>query len=530
MCGFVGSIIPHTSSVLHHRGPDGSGQLATSLSWASVSLEMTRLKIVDQRSIVVPFTFPYLGIVFAYNGEVYNWRALREELSDGTPWMTECDAEVVARAWRRWGPAALDRFNGMWGMCLVDEREGVVFLARDRAGEKPLYYAPLGQGICFASEVKALPIRFEETPCAELETLEFDCLETTPFKDVRRLGPGEYLFLDSPKSIARPQPKTWWTLSSEVDESMSWARAVDETHALLVDAIRLRAAAEVPVAVQLSGGLDSALIQAVVKSDRLYCVTFPEADNLTAARLASCGREIKSVTFGLADLLEALPKVAWHLDTPATWTAVCQWFMNRQIAEDGAVVVLSGEGADELFGGYSRYRALYWLMEMQADQHLEGYHSLCASLFGDILAKMLNRGGDATLAHARLLVDIFGGKGDLVQRMSRVDFHTTMACLLRMADTMAAAHSLENRSPFLDYRVMELAAIMPMRWKVTASESKAVLREVARRLGVPGVVVDERTKKGLFIPWAAWRGEKGWDRSSFAVAMREAWRKVFFDG
>ena len=169
-------------------------------------------------------------------------------------------------------------------------------------------------------------------------------------------------------------------------------------------------------------------------------------------------------------------------------------------------------------------------MEMQADQHLEGYHSLCASLFGDILAKMLNRGGDATLAHARLLVDIFGGKGDLVQRMSRVDFHTTMACLLRMADTMAAAHSLENRSPFLDYRVMEIAARMPTRWKVTASESKAVLREVARRLGVPGVVVDERTKKGLFIPWAAWRGEKGWDRSSFAVAMREAWRKVFFDG
>jgi len=541
MCGFVGTLTPRAAHHLAHRGPDASGVVVESLEWGHVSLEMTRLAIVDRRKLQVPFDFrKSVGVVLAYNGEVYNWRQLRDELSDGTPWETDCDAEVVARAWRRWGVSMLDRLNGMWGLALVDERTNAVFLARDRAGEKPLYYAPLGAGWAFASEIKALPILLEEAMCPELETLEFDCLETTPFKGVRCLGPGEYILFKNASDLRSPKPFRWWQLPSGIEESMTWDAAVDQTHDLVVDSIKLRMVSEVPAAVQLSGGLDSSIVQAVAKADRLYTVTFPAdgVDNVQLALEASGGREPKRVTFTFNDLERALHRVAYHLDTPGTWTAVCQWFMDEMIARDGGVVVLSGEGADELFGGYTRYRFLWWRRAIvSSDPHLREYEPMMKALYGDadaLMAKMLNRGGDSTYEHARELIRRFGGDGDMCRRMARVDFYTTMQVLLRMADRMAAAHSLENRSPFLDYRLMELAARMPTRFKIDLRESKKVLREVARRLGVSAAIVDDKNKRGLFVPWAKWtsvrhaEGDRGaWDRSLFAVMMRNAWRSAF---
>jgi len=539
MCGFVGILTPRSAVRLFHRGPDAAGAIVETLPWANVSLEMTRLAIVDQHALKVPFDFrASTGIVLAFNGEIYGWRELRAALSDGTPWETDCDAEVVARAWRRWGTSMLHHLNGMFGLCLVDERTNTVFLARDRAGEKPLYYAALGSGLAFASEIKALPLRLEEAPCAELEALEFDCLETTPFAGVRCLGPGEAMHFHGVEDLREPKSYRWWMLPSAPDETMTFNDAVNETEALVVDAVRIRAVAEVPAAVQLSGGLDSAIIQAIVSSERLYTVDFPDdgVDNMRQAVLAAQGTATPNlVTFGLRDLETFLPMIAYHLDTPATWTAVCQWFLDGAIARDGSVVVFSGEGADELFGGYSRYRFLWWLEHMVRDPNLLTYGPMYLALFGDavdVMARMLNRGGPATLAHARALVERFAGDGDLCRRMARVDFYTTMQCLLRMADRMAAAHSLENRSPFLDYRLMELAGRMPTRWKINEQESKVVLRAVARRLGVAEAIVDEKGKRGLFLPWMAWRGASGergaWDRGSFAREMREAWRKIFF--
>jgi len=533
VCGIVATITPRTGGRLVHRGPDATGSAGLVLPWASVSVEMTRLAVVDRRPIPVPFDFrASCGVVLAFNGEVYNWRDLRAALFGGTAWETDCDAEVVARAWRQWGPGMLDRMNGMWGLALVDTRLGEMFLARDRAGEKPLYYAPIGRGLAFASEIKALPIRLEETPCPDVDVFEFDCLESTPFRGVQRLGPGQYLHLRDVCDLDRPVPVTWWRLGAEISEDMTWGRAVDETEALLVDAIRLRAVSEVPIGVQLSGGLDSAIVQAVARSNKLYTVTFPDdgVDNLSLARAASHGiADPAPVTFGLADLEAWLSQVAWHLDTPATWSAVCQWAMNKRMAEDGVVVVLSGEGADELFAGYSRYRLLYWLDRAAQDERLAGYRYARERLHGDgdeIIARMLDRSPrQSAQSRALDIVRRFRVEGaDLVANATRVEFHTTMQVLLRMADAMAAAHSLENRAVFFDYRLMNLAARMPSRFKITERESKAVLMEVARRLGVPAAVVDQSTKKGLFVPWAKWTGARDWDRSSFATMMKTAWQ------
>lgn len=547
MCGIFAAVMPkghpacsfaaRAASIMRHRGPDAQGVLHVELSWASVTLSMSRLKVVDQSDLDVPYDFrSNFGVVLAFNGEIYNWRDLRTELDsfakDGAPgWKTRCDAEVVAAAWRRWGPGCLHRLNGMFAFVLVDTVSDAIFCARDRAGEKPFYSAQRGGVFYVASEPKALPVALEPGACPDAETLEFDCGRSTPFAGVNVLEPGWCMYWPRQGVIRDGGRSQWWQLPDAPEEPTrpSVDHQVDKLHALLMDASRIRHVAEVPVAVQLSGGLDSAIIQAVCQSEQLYCVTFPEVDNLSKAQLVARGYPVTPITFTRDELVDAIPEVVRHMDTPASWTSVCQWFMNQQVAADGNVVVLSGEGADELLGGYSRYRILYWVERMLNDARLSSYGPLIERTVGsreDVMGHMLDRGHDPqTRAHAMDLVEQHGGTGDLVERMARTDFYTTMQVLLRMADRMAAAFSLENRSPFFDYRVMEFAARLPSRYKVTGFESKAILRRIAERLGVDERVVNEKTKKGLYVPSNWGDGGLVWDRKWFARLMNDAWEQ-----
>lgn len=514
---------------LHHRGPDTRGLTHLDIGWCDVILGMTRLKIVDLSDIEVPYSFS--GVVMAYNGEVYNWRQLRDEL-DG-PWKTECDAEVVAAAWRQWGPECLDKMNGMWGLVLIDTWEKGIFIARDRAGEKPLYTA-FRNGVRYVtSEIKALPFQLQESVCLDMNALEFDCGPSTPIKDVFAVEPGHCAHLEYPEDVEGLSTVCWWELplvkpAADEDWASCYSRHVDKLSDLVVDAVKIRNVAEVPVAIQLSGGLDSAIIQSIVNSDRLYCVDFFEegVNNIRTARKAAVNQSVRRVSFDREDLLDVLPQVAHHLDTPATWTAVCQWFMNQQIAQDGNVIVLSGEGADELFGGYARYRILWWLERMIFDPLLESYHPLMrrAGIPEDVLSRMLDRSGGEFQDIAQRLVSEHSDEEDLVRSMGRTDFYTTMQVLLRMADRMAAAFSLENRSPFLDYRIMEFSTTIPTSYKITERSNKTILRSVARRLGVHDDIIEEKTKKGLFVP-SSWGAGAAWDRRWFRDAMQEAWRR-----
>lgn len=526
---------------LRHRGPDGAGVARVDLApWGHATLGTARLAVVDRAPHALPLRDAASGCALAFNGEAYNWRSIRAELDDGTaPWATHGDGEAVLRALARWGVAALDRINGMFALAFADPRSGTVLLARDRAGEKPLYWTVDGDRLHFASEVKALPVPLVECPCPDLETLEFDCLAATPFRGVFALLPGHALALRGPADVRDPQPRAWWTVPTDVGEALGWTRAVDECEALLVDAIRLRATAEVPVAVQLSGGLDSAIVQAVAKSDRLYTVTFESdgIDNLAAARQATAGvTEPVAVTFGMDDLTRVLPAVAWAADSPTTWSMVAAWYLNERIAADGAVVVLTGEGSDEIGLGYSRYAALAHLDAMAADPALVGYGPMIArALAGDgreILARLLDRSPNGAMReHARALVDRYAGlaRGDgLAAAMARLDWHVTMCVLLRMSDRATSAFSMEGRAPFLDHRLVEFMARVPVRHKLRGGETKAVFRAVARRLGVPAEITDARTKRGLAIPWSRWVPGPAWERSGFARMIRRAWADVFF--
>lgn len=558
MCGICGSFalpgfavrgaVRKSVDRLAHRGPDGSGLAHVDLGWCEAIVGMTRLAIVDRSRLTVPFTYPHLGVTLAFNGEVYNWPELRVELDNGTPWQTKCDAEVVARAWRKWGTACLDHLNGMFAFCLVDEQTHTAMLARDRAGEKPLYYTVdrAAERLHFASEAKALPVPLVEQACADAEVFEFDCLADTPFKDVYRLGPGERIVLRRLSDIGAPHAEAWWRLPDEVDDGMTFEDAVDGTAERLLDAIKLRAAYEVPAAVQLSGGLDSAIFQAVVRCPRVYTLTFPFDDweNLTAAGLVAAGAEVVPVTFQIEEALAFLPAIAFHLDTPATWSALGHWFLGRRMRADGVKVALAGEGADELFAGYSRFRALWHAQRAYEDTKLTDYRMMTDRVLGgsprEVIARLIDRSPDGCRhEHALAIVDRFApelarpGRPDLVAAACRVEFYTTMQCLLRMADRMQAAHALENRSPFFDHRLMEFAACVPTRHKITAEWSKAPLRVLALRLGIDARIVNEQTKRGMVVPWNRWRaaggGERGvWDRADFSRALWAAWRSVYF--
>ncbi len=537
---------------LAHRGPDGHGLAHVDLGWCEAIVGMTRLAIVDRSKIPVPFHYPQLCITLAMNGEIYNWPELRVELDDGTPWQTDCDAEVIARAWRKWGPDCLGHLNGMFAFCLVDERTKTAMLARDRAGEKPLYYTVEAgaERLHFASEAKALPVPLVEQACADAEVFEFDCLADTPLKDVYRLGPGERIVLRRLSDLGTPQTEAWWRLPDEVDDGMTFKAAVDGTAELLLDAIKLRAAFEVPASVQLSGGLDSAIFQAVVRCPRVYTLTFPFDDweNLTAANMVAAGGEVIPVTFQLEEALAFLPAIAFHLDTPATWSAFGHWFLGRRMRADGARVALMGEGADEMFAGYSRYRALWHAQCAYEDDKLADYRVVVDRTLGgtprEVIARLVDRSpGGCRREHALAIVDRFapelarprrGQVPDLVAASCLVEVYTTMQALLRMADRMNSAHALENRSPFFDHRLMEFAARIPTRYKITAEWSKAPLRTLALRLGVDSRVVNEKTKRGMVVPWNRWRGAYGergtWDRADFNRAMWSAWRSVYFPG
>jgi asparagine synthase (glutamine-hydrolysing) len=273
------------------------------------------------------------------------------------------------------------------------------------------------------------------------------------------------------------------------------------------------------VAVQLSGGLDSAIIQAVAKLPDLYCVTWPEQDNITMAKLAARGHEVRTVTFTREEMLEVLPEVAHLTNGEGTWSQVCQWFACKQIAADGCTAVLTGEGADELFGGYTRYRILYWLDRMAADPLLADYRGIITHTIGtreEVLNRMLAR-----TSTNKAGINLSGG---MVEAMATLDTLFGLPPLLEYGEAMAAAHGLQCRFPFMAQGVIDAAAQLPQGVRVIERESKVPLRQVARELGVARPIVNEKTKKGLFIP-QDWRpeGEPQWSRGWFEKLMREAY-------
>lgn len=501
MCSISGIVggkdVARMIDAQRHRAPDESGIYRDS----NIELGMGRLKIIDMKS---PGLAPYQedGLVLSYNGEIFNYLELKKELErEGWKFRTTSDTEVLMKSWRQWGVKMFDRLNGMFAFALYDSRQKRLWLARDIAGEKPLYYWHQGKNFVFCSEAKALA---GVVPLEEQENEFFDafqhCFGTTLWKNVYEVPPAHYLVYD----ISTHQKKIveYWNFQPR---RIQRETAAEELEDLLGDAIRLRLRSDVPVGLYYSGGIDSSLISTY--HDFKHKFHFDDTKNWREEFYARVGT------------------IVWHLDFPVgSLSSFPLWKLAEQASRQ-VKVVLSGEGADEIFGGYVRYLPITREWELQ--QRYPSYQYIFNKYYPPYLdgfAKITARNGNIDLVR-QWIQPYFKRFEDPINAMGFADFKLILPSLLQMGDRMAGAFGLENRCPFLDRRVIEFGFSLPPELKISGLDQKVILRRILLKRGVTAPLRDE--KKGLTIRFNQWLGRKDWDRSTYCALLLKEWRKVY---
>ena len=506
MCSIAGIIgkapdgaVKNMLSLQKHRAPDEEGIYKDD----HIELGMGRLKIID---LVSPGLAPYREdhLVLSYNGEIYNYQELRRELKrKGWIFKTASDTEVLMKAWREWGAKMFDRLNGMFAFALYDAKKKELILARDIAGEKPLYYYHRGPRLVFSSEAKAIPkvVNVRHQHDKFFEAFQHAFL-TTPWKDVVEVPPASYLryTIATQKLVVRP----YWDLTPR---SINLKTAEEELEHLLADAVKLRIRSDVPVGLYASGGLDSSLIADYFNfSHKFYF------DNRDARLRQDFSRNIR--------------RVLWHLDFPVGSFGFFGMWKLAQAAAKKVKVVISGEGADEIFGGYLRYMPI--ASEYYLRRHAPSYTYLFNKYFSpvDYLTSFANiTKRNENLAHVKELLKPFFEKfDDPINAMGYADFKLIFPSLMQMGDRMAGAFGLENRCPFLDKRIIEFGFSLPPEYKIKHMEQKVILRRIAEKRGLTAVLKKE--KHGLSIPYNTWNNRDGWDRSEYFNFLKKEWREA----
>jgi asparagine synthase (glutamine-hydrolysing) len=515
MCGIFGGapelISRHAARLLLHRGPDQQGQVdfqtPSGRRWV---IGQNRLSVVTKKPIENPMTRD--GAVIAFNGEIYNWLELRHDLeAKGHRFQTQSDTEVVLAAYLEWGPECLHKMNGMFALAIA--RGDELFLARDRLGKKPLFYTHDRNGIGFASELKAIQnLDFAEVPiCQELE-FYFD--EHTPFRNVKSLRPGESLLYRASTNEFRLT--RWWQLPDPTPEITDETIAVDRFIHLFEDACRIRKLADVPVTIFLSGGVDSSLIQAVLKLDVSYTVQFSEFEQTINERdyvvefARHANFESRIVTPTRQEFLDTFSELARLIEFPVGSFSVFPLFcLARQARRDGFVVALSGEGSDELFNGYYRNELLL-REELELEPDFRGpYGTLCRRYFGTPLERFCRMASRHGMSGVPPLLDFFSDRWrddlSLAQNLTRIETSVFLQPLLVMADRLSMGNSLEVRNPFLDYRLVEFSLHLDDRLKYRDGQGKWLLRKALRRLvGADLGITRRKIKHGLPAPVNQW--------------------------
>lgn len=496
-----------------------------------------------------------------YNGEVYNYLELRDELrTAGYSFKSGSDTEVILAAYRQWGEACLSRFNGMWALAIFDRVTQTLFLARDRFGVKPLYFWRQGERLAFASEIKTFTGLSGWRAQADRERLldflvwnVLDHSERTMFEGVRQLQPGHYVKLDlrcvfAGAAVPQWRPQCWYSLPDAVD-SISGEAAVDGLRTALTDAVRLRLRADVPVGSCLSGGLDSSAIVCLMsellgpvpqRAAALHTFTArshdAEFDEFRFAQaVINCAGSIEhTVAPEPHGLFDDMDRLAWHQDEPFVSTSIfAQWCVFRLAHSAGVTVMLDGQGADEILGGYRGYFGAHlagllrrgalwkWCHEIGAQWREIGFSPFrsigytAAYLFPRLVGVLGRCDGRAYADHewlapearATFLTDPLlaaGSRSRTVREMSIAQIAATnLPMLLHWEDRNSMAHSIEARVPFLDYRVVEHCLAMADAEKVGSGVSKRALRRAMCGI-VPDLVLDRRDKMGFVTAETLW--------------------------
>ena len=566
MCGIAGFISPARADAaalapmlarIAHRGPDGQGTFVE----GPAALGHCRLAIIDLQGGAQPLYSEDKNFVVVFNGEIYNYRELTAELTAlGHTFTTRTDTEVLLHGWEQWGRELLPRLRGMFAFALWDRRAQVLFCARDMFGIKPLYYCRCADGtLLFASEIKAFldhPSFEKQLNTAQLPlylSCQYSPGRDTFFAGVQKLLPGH--FLEFSEGIVRT---TRWVQPAFLPGDTP--PAPDELEAVLRQSAEAHKIADVEVAGFLSGGVDSAYLTALARPARTYTISYAEPkydESFPARALArNLGLRNRVRCISPGEFWDAVPAVQYHMDEPmADAAAVALYFLNREAARD-VKVVLSGEGADELFGGYNIYRDPFtarWYNRLPP--WLRGGLGAAASLLppGPGVNFLVRRGlsleeryfGPTALLterEKRRLLPGYEGDGDPVcltesswdmtedqdpvTRMQQVDLQLWLAGdILLKADKMSMAHSLELRVPYLDKGVFALAAALPAAAKANARMTKIALRQAAARTLPPAAAA--RKKLGFPVPVRDWLRQEPYTSRVRAVFSRPAAGEFF---
>jgi asparagine synthase (glutamine-hydrolysing) len=567
MCGIAGLVkLKHASvdrdllwrmlEAMAHRGPDDSGVFVKS----NVGLAHSRLSIIDLDGGHQPMSIENGSLWITFNGEIFNYVELREELEKrGHHFTTRSDTEVVLRMYLEKGEECVHSFNGQWAFAIWDAREQKLFLSRDRYGVRPLFYTILGDDFIFASEIKALLAN--PTVKREIDLLGLDQIFTfwvtvaprTAFKDILQLPPGHSLALQEGRVAIRQ----YWAPEYVSEEELtldSPGQKAEELLALMEDATRIRLRSDVPVGAYLSGGIDSTFTTALItrfaqERLRTFSVAFEDStfDESSYQREASDFLHTKhsEIRCSAEDIGTIFPDVVWHTEQPITRTAPAPlYLLSRLVRESGFKVVLTGEGADEILGGYdifkeskirrfwgkdisSRFRPLllrrlYPYMEniqRQPEAYLRAFFHVTHEDLGNPFFSHLPRW--ELTAHLKMFFSNTvkaelresDTVAELEQELPRCYSRWSAFCqaqyleakyllpgyiLSSQGDRMAMAHSVEGRYPFLDHRVTEFAARLHPSLKMRVLNEKYLLKEAAR--GKVPASICKRTKQPYRAP------------------------------
>jgi asparagine synthase (glutamine-hydrolysing) len=547
MCGIAGlvnvdgrpadrALLERMISLIRHRGPDEAGFFTDK----EAGLGHARLSIIDVACGQQPMSTLDNSLWITFNGEIFNYLELREELiAKGHHFATRSDTEVLLHLYQEEGSACVKKLNGQWAFGIWDTKERRLFLSRDRLGVRPIVYTQSGGAFSFASEVKALfadsgvPRRVDLKALDQLFTFWFPLPPHTFFEGIFELPPGHSLTLQNGEIKIerhwemnyRPDPVG---LRSEQDYA-------EELWGLLVDAVRLRLRSDVPVATYLSGGLDSSLTTAIVKNFtdrrlRSFSVTFddPEFDESHYQQevVRYLGTEHQQVRCSYSDIGQIFPEVVWHTEKPILRTAPAPLFMLSQLVRDaGFKVVVTGEGSDEMLGGYDIFkeakirafwgavpdsrlrplllRRLYPYLnniQNQSDAYLRAFFRVGAgdlaspffshlprwdvtakikTFFSDAVRQQVN-GSDPTDELSGMLPGNYRQWGRFLQAQYLEAMYLLPGYILSsQGDRVGMAHSVEVRLPFLDFRVVEFASKLPPTLKMKVLNEKYLLKKCA---------------------------------------------------
>lgn len=562
MCGIAGVVrreqvqdkdvvrVKRMGEIIEHRGPDDSGlRQGTNYAFAH-----RRLSIIDIAGGHQPMANEDGTIWLVYNGEIYNYPQLRDRLSElGHNFRSRCDTEVIIHLYEEYGPGLVDHLNGMFAFALFDEPGRRFLMARDRAGIKPLYYSSDAQKITFASEAKALvqtaPQLLQADACSVVDFFSLSLVQEgrTAFAGINELEPAHMLVWDIG---SRPAVSRYWTPRYGDKTSLAGEELTAALGGRMRDAVKSHLVSDVPVGTYLSGGLDSSIISAIAKEYLPSLNTFSAGflgeeavDERRYARevAAMIGSEHHEVEVGPRDFLNNLRRIIWHMDEPTLSPGVYPYYFLCGLVADSVKVVLGGQGSDELFGGYPRYRMGLLERKIAGDLRRGRVPSLVAGLaeyrrrygLGGLKngLRRINSSSDRRIYeivsgfHPRQLPKLFSASfrrsvadydpmepfsrsldgcdsDDLIDMMLYNDFHNMLPSILRTEDRMSMAHSIESRVPFLDRHVIELAASIPASSKVVGDEPKLILKQVSRGK-VPESVITRR-KQGFSAPIDSW--------------------------